>query len=1246
MQGQGGYYNPAQNRRQSHSSARHTATTPYAPAVTFANERQAQYSTSAYDLRAQKQFDYTQSNQSAYGSGREGWRDGTLQQDQYGYMRESPSYATQAAAGNVNYNNKGTNGRSSNVSGLNSLAHASGLGSPQLSGHGQQVAVPVSTQSAMPGDPINRMRSPLQGMQQPQQPQPQQYQSPYSTYPTSDYQQPASSSGTSQQHSVAEALAGAVSRRAQLNAAKQQSQSTQESITPYVSNSNKKRGASSQDQRGTSSPNMSKQRAPAANARNQQNSTSRQNQSGMQATSISNLIAATPPVTTEATQDIMPAYIDPSQVFNPYQREHARRRKEAAEAETRRKQEEAQRKEEEEEQRADEKAKKVAEEAAAAEASAAAAKTKQIQKKAQGKKTPKSKAKSTAVATATTAPAAAPTVAESASPPAELNMAMQMKLMMDRMKEFRQQDPLMFQKLWDDMRKGGPNAVVGPASSIAPATASKTSQQPEIQPQAPVDAGSPPSQAQNQSASVVGTPKALPVPKKRDRTPAQLPPGVDPNAARNGYAVVVEDNKEGLPDLGRFPAERRIRGTYRVDPSHKAERAAHQPAPTGPVPDQPLPANAVGGGVEWPKDKREALARSAISALKADPANAAIEITAQDINTMLDQNPNYIDLCDMLEKKGLKFHRGHFARQLLASVPDLTKAQKQEDPAVIPPAIPQQLPQPVMNFTGHHPAPMQYQPHRPPPMQAAPSGSSFLAVNHISMPNGPAQHSLPTPAPIFQGPYLPSHLKQEMKRTPKRGPLPLAKPEPPPGSKEAMARKRDFSELVDLTQLSDNEDYVLSTGRQEPGGTSPEPDLLRQVQFGGTPNRPQPGVSASFVPGPQHMSYNAMQPPEHPSTTPYPPKKPKTILARPVNKSEALAKEYYDPKTVARDIMIAAGRHPTERPLNAHMAGLLGVHIELDSDLNTFDWDAIDPGGPPAPKVEYVEIPAGPPRYRLGAKVHTKRRERRAEGDTDTETRLPDSAKRDHQAPPQVLTPAPVSTTSPALFARLNHRSNQRKEDKPHSEPRTSKLRESFAQTPDSALNPNKRKATTDPQNAPAPHAGNSSPQTGSRPPSRSSKMEQQGGSFWPSGKRKGRPPGAKNKATSLGDMHQSARALPRVEVQVPSPSPQSHSIFRCKWKRCKDELHNLETLRKHIRKKHHPIEEELESDKPFECWWKHCPTKGADGNYHPSHAYDNIDDWMNHINETHVHEVAMKLGDGPNTTPAGKQDTSSRSKL
>ncbi|KAF7717755.1 Zinc finger C2H2 type domain-containing protein [Penicillium ucsense] len=64
-----------------------------------------------------------------------------------------------------------------------------------------------------------------------------------------------------------------------------------------------------------------------------------------------------------------------------------------------------------------------------------------------------------------------------------------------------------------------------------------------------------------------------------------------------------------------------------------------------------------------------------------------------------------------------------------------------------------------------------------------------------------------------------------------------------------------------------------------------------------------------------------------------------------MNVTDVLLKDAYDPKTIARDILIAAGRHPQEKSLNHHLEPLRRRFKAVDgnSDLTTFRWDLVDP---------------------------------------------------------------------------------------------------------------------------------------------------------------------------------------------------------------------------------------------------------------------------------------------------------------
>jgi hypothetical protein len=1144
--GYGSYYDttPSQNTNPTYSGSRQGGSSSYGQQYQ-GDERPAGYGSSAYDWQGQNQPGYSSNSQ--YG-GNENWRDSNGQSSNYDYRREASNYATQAAAGSTSQQSY-YGSTSQAQQGLNNLAYASGLDNR---GNSRSQQPQQSKYSTTPNPIINRVQSPVQGVQQ------QTYSSAQpANYGTHDN---SSSSTNSPQLAInaAQALAGAVNRKFPQRTASptvptSSSRPAQRANSPYTAAPNPSshnRGVSGQSQ--SRSPIQTHKSAPAQSRNHARKASQNKKSAASQSSSISNLVTTSSAGDMPAsTVDSMPTYIDPTQVFNPYHKEHERRRREAAEAEVQRKaREEAEAKAAEEQKKKDEEAAK-------------AAPKKTVTKK---------KAKSSAKAAAAAAP-----------PPSEEDtMASEMKLMMEKMKEFRSKDPSLFQKLWDDMRKGGGTASTSaPAKSTSPATTAppRSNQKAKVQPPATSAAPAAPTQASPPTQD--STPPAKPKIPKSQRVAAAA--SMYPGAAANGYKVVVEDNHEGLPDIGRFPAERRIRAQhYDKKPKHpntmpEASAGAFPSAGLGssiPAPNQPLPATTSGGGVEWPKEKRSALAEAAIESLKADGRNEGVEITQDEIIAMLEQNPSYIQLCGMLEKKGLRFHRGQFARQLLVSVPDLTTpaAKKDAQPRPTPATQAPIIPPPQGGFI---PAP---------------------AVPHFQTAGSPPY------SPYGQPGIKPEHTPIPGQKPNKSKKAPPAKPEPPPGSKEAMARKRDFSELVDLTQLSDNEDYVLSSKPPRLDSPSPEPDpfanylsqqmmpntVAQPVTYGynlanGTPLKFDPTVA------PKQNSWS-------PHPTP-PPSRPKTILARPLNKNEALRKSYYDPRTVARDILIAAGRHPTERPLNAHLAGLLGVHVDMESDLSTFDWDAIDPGGPPAPKVEFTDIPAGPPRFKLGEFARSR---------GPSSSRLLDGDKREvHDRTPHRT----ADSSTPTSF-------------KTRSEHRPSRLRQSTAvdeQSP-ARSSPDKRNRTRT----------SASPAT--------SPMEEPKGHFWPSGKRRGRPPGAKNKHVSVKSMKSAALRPSQPVVEVPMAVPSNPKAFKCRWRNCETQaLHNLETLRKHVHRKHKPNEDELQ-DHQYVCWWKDCEYLKREGaTVTVERTFHTEEEWRQHIEDSHLAKIAMKFGDGPSDALIGK---------
>lgn len=110
------------------------------------------------------------------------------------------------------------------------------------------------------------------------------------------------------------------------------------------------------------------------------------------------------------------------------------------------------------------------------------------------------------------------------------------------------------------------------------------------------------------------------------------------------------------------------------------------------------------------------------------------------------------------------------------------------------------------------------------------------------------------------------------------------------------------------------------------------------------------------------------------------------IIIRPINKkSDALRRSTYNPRTIARDILVSAGKHPTMAPLNQHLDLLRKrfFHIDNTSDLSTFRWDLVDPGGQEEPRTEPqviditdldnadLDMDNGAPAVRHGMRVST-----------------------------------------------------------------------------------------------------------------------------------------------------------------------------------------------------------------------------------------------------------------------------------
>ena len=1270
LQSYGAYYGTSSNDQNGYRRAPSSANTASVPAGTEGHQnftRQTQYDSSAYNWPGQSQQHYSSMNGEPQSYTNNAWRGingHQSQQPAYDFQRQQSSHGVTSSSASAGQHLHSSTGQpvSQSTHGLNSLAYASGLDADgfQDGNHGVRDGKLDSVAYSV---------HPNTGGSQARTSQSYSSQRP-STFSSHAHNQ-SSSSQPDLAASAAAALAGAVSRRQ--NNQKYSTSVLHQSSTSTASmgNAPSRDGYRTQPSHGPTSPNsiynnktsrvtpQSTQpiRAPSSQYPNPQshqyannaspdpstlhanNNTQAQNrvnlqgptvsQNGTQSpnstaqnnSSIANLVTNAQRLPSPDTQprgilsDAMSSYIDPSKVFNPYHKEYERKILEAAEAEA-----EARRRASE---ISVEKPKTWSQIVVPGDSATPRGPTSSPSAPEKQQKVGKGKGRKSELAHPP--PVSTQTTSASQSAPdvdADMDMAKEMKVMIERMREWKNKDPSMFQKLWDDMKKGGaaPAAPAGPTPTPFPQAA-----------QASLSANRPTDIPLASSASKSAAARKAHGPG----LPAQL----------NGYKVVVEENNKGLPDLGRFPAERRYRQSYTkrdaivsskpdegpspvtVDPSLTQHPVpGHQPVP------QHLPARPSSGNTIWPEEKRKALAEAAVRALEAEPANRDKGITTRTIRDMLEQNPTYIDLCKLLEDRGLRFHRGQFARQLLSNVPDLATTQNaapdrpsrplgaEVTPNSSRPALAQTIPtqsatgvlQTRMN--GSHPGFVK--------VEMSPKTSTPISQFFTQAPNGYVQQSFST---TKSGATPVSRATQAHLGVPSPN-----VPPPVPGSKDALSRKRDFSELVDLTQLSDDEDYVMPSKQPRVQESSSEPEIFRvdtDISAHGIVSAGQPSQGRSAVE--QSLHFNPHGPEQAYALAPQQAQRPRAILARSINKSEALRKSYYDPKTVARDILIAAGRHPEERPLNAHLAGLLHRHIELDSDLSSFDWDAVDPGGPPMPRVQMVDIPAGPPRWKLGVQ---RRGPRSTREDEPIGERLDPHAK---------STPAFHSLARLSAQIKILLQSSQRPAN--GAGPNPSRLRHS--QLADDAsqdglsttVTPQKRKAS--PTQPPPPSETRSSFSASLREPK---SAESEHNMENPSSKRRGRPPGAKNKHPSLTAMKKAANTSPLISIpsRPRSPPPAHFDVYDCQWRKCNAKLHNLATLRKHVSKVHRPSTEEA-IKYGHTCWWKKCKTlqRNEDKTVTPKERFQSHTDWMDHIDGEHLHTLGMEKGDGPSTAHIGKPE-------
>lgn len=341
-------------------------------------------------------------------------------------------------------------------------------------------------------------------------------------------------------------------------------------------------------------------------------------------------------------------------------------------------------------------------------------------------------------------------------------------------------------------------------------------------------------------------------------------------------------------------------------PHTKAGGTNQQPARPPNVPKPPT------GQTHWPEHKKRTLAETAVKHLTAIPPNVGKVITADEIHNLLNLNPSYTQMCGYLEGRGFVIDRGSFARLLLNAVPDTAlPTQKSIERTSVP----------VLAVSAglqalHH---AYSSPYRQPQSQF----------------NG--QHQI---EPAFQRSSI-NHAESTPHRVYISGKVVHGqKPINQPITKEDKARKRTFGDIVDLTQASlDDEDFE----RHRPKSKIVTASDSRPLDPAGTTSHGI-GNSAPSV-GQVKTQVDASFPPTDRDPIL------RERVVQPMNRRrDARRCSSYDPKTIARDILISSGKHPTMAPLNYHLKILLERfdHVNHDSDLSTFKWDIVNPREKPS----------------------------------------------------------------------------------------------------------------------------------------------------------------------------------------------------------------------------------------------------------------------------------------------------------
>lgn len=379
-----------------------------------------------------------------------------------------------------------------------------------------------------------------------------------------------------------------------------------------------------------------------------------------------------------------------------------------------------------------------------------------------------------------------------------------------------------------------------------------------------------------------------------------------------------------------------------------------------------------------------------------------------------------------------------------------------------------------------------------------------------------------------------------------------------------------------------------------------------------------------------------------------------------IRRSQVARKSSYNQPNIASDVLLAAGRHPTLGGLNSDLTVLrraLPSIFNPPVDLAAIRWDVLDPPAPgdndETDDESFMTLPAAVSVGRPGtagavAAMATapgpKRRGR------------PTGRGKHIKAPlfqPSSQTPSqPLSQPSPQLSLQ------------PASRPRGKGGRKAAVARPVNSLST----GATDGSGAGITRI--SSPSGNSR--GRSGSVNRSNEPFYVNPSRRDRssvgssallndttPQGGSRIAVIISPHNASsssnalaapaplddrkrksegkpvnARPGKNPKLAISPMRPSGYKVFPCRWKQCEAQLHNYETLRRHVMKKH----KHAANNGFFECQWEGCAKDSQIPNLPEKTAFQfpNEEVWEQHV-LTHLEQVKEQFGLGPAVLASGE---------